>query len=103
MELLTIGAFAKASRLSPKALRLYDELGLLVPARTDPSSGYRLYDPAQLERARLVARLRLLGMPLARIRIVCDLEPVAGMPTAAADTPVSDLVGPLLPEAPAAS
>jgi PPM family protein phosphatase len=40
MELLTIGAFAKASRLSPKALRLYDELGLLVPALTDPLSGY---------------------------------------------------------------
>jgi PPM family protein phosphatase len=32
MELLTIGAFAKASRLSPKALRLYDELDLLRPA-----------------------------------------------------------------------
>ncbi|MFW6724609.1 MerR family transcriptional regulator [Streptomyces sp. MAR4 CNY-716] len=34
--LLTIGAFAKAARLSPKALRLYDELGLLTPARVDP-------------------------------------------------------------------
>ncbi|MEW9530269.1 MerR family transcriptional regulator [Microbispora sp. NPDC049125] len=77
MELLTIGAFAKASRLSPKALRLYDELGLLVPARTDPLSGYRMYHPAQLERARLVAGLRRLGMPLARIRAVCDLEPAA--------------------------
>ena len=29
MELLTIGEFARASRLSAKALRLYDELGLL--------------------------------------------------------------------------
>ncbi|GAA2581005.1 MerR family transcriptional regulator [Actinomadura fulvescens] len=75
--MLTIGAFAKASRLSPKALRLYDELGLLTPARVDPVTGYRLYDPAQLERARLVAWLRRLGMPLARIRQVCDLEPAA--------------------------
>ncbi|MCW2639484.1 MAG: hypothetical protein JWP76_1790 [Dactylosporangium sp.] len=77
MGLLTIGAFAKASRLSPKALRLYDELGLLRPAHVDPESGYRFYDPAQLERARLVAWLRRLGMPLARIRTVCDLEPAA--------------------------
>ncbi|MEV5335675.1 MerR family transcriptional regulator [Streptomyces werraensis] len=68
MELLTIGAFAKASRLSPKALRLYDELGLLTPARVDPETGYRRYAPEQLERARLVAWLRRLGMPLARIR-----------------------------------
>ncbi|MFD5651178.1 MerR family transcriptional regulator, partial [Streptomyces sp. NPDC127039] len=74
MELLTIGAFAKAARLSPKALRLYDELGLLPPARVDPVTGYRRYAPEQVERARLVAWLRRLGMPLARIRHVCSLD-----------------------------
>ncbi|MEY9965125.1 DNA-binding transcriptional MerR regulator [Streptacidiphilus sp. MAP12-16] len=84
MELWTIGTFAAASRLSPKALRLYDELELLVPARTDPASGYRLYSPEQLERARLVAWLRRLGMPLARIRSVCDLEPDAAAKAVAA-------------------
>ncbi|MEU1202560.1 MerR family transcriptional regulator [Streptomyces sp. NPDC005813] len=77
MGLLTIGAFSKASRLSPKALRLYDELGLLTPARVDPVTGYRRYDPGQLDRARTVAWLRRLGMPLARIRHVCTLEPAA--------------------------
>ena len=77
LSLMTIGAFARASRLSPKALRLYDELGLLRPAEIDPSSGYRFYHPGQLERARLVARLRRLGMPLTRIRLVCDAEPEA--------------------------
>jgi PPM family protein phosphatase len=75
MGSLTIGAFARATRLSPKALRLYDELGLLRPARVDPVSGYRFYDPAQLDRARLVAWLRRLGMPLARIKVVCELAP----------------------------
>jgi serine/threonine protein phosphatase PrpC len=75
VRLLSIGAFADATRLSPKALRLYDELGLLPPAFVDPASGYRFYGPAQLERARLVAWLRRLGMPLARIRVVCDSEP----------------------------
>ena len=82
MELLTIGAFARASRLSPKALRLYDSLGLLTPAHVDEVSGYRFYRPDQLERARLVAWLRRLGMPLARIRVVCDLA--AGAPDQAA-------------------
>lgn len=70
---LTIGAFARAVRLSPKALRLYDELGLLTPARVDTATGYRYYTGAQLERARLVAWLRRVGMPLARIGQVCDL------------------------------
>ena len=74
METLTIGAFAKACRLSPKALRLYDELELLRPARVDPDTGYRYYAAGQLERARLVAWLRRLGMPLASIREVCDLQ-----------------------------
>lgn len=73
--MLTIGAFAKASRLSPKALRLYDELELLRPARVDPGTGYRYYAAEQLGRARLVAWLRRLGMPLAGIRRVCALEP----------------------------
>ncbi|WP_046732041.1 protein phosphatase 2C domain-containing protein [Streptomyces humi] len=76
MGLLTIGVFARASRLSPKALRLYDELGLLTPARVDPVTGYRLYAPEQLEQARTVAWLRRLGMPLARIRHVHTLSAV---------------------------
>ncbi|MFI7410215.1 MerR family transcriptional regulator [Streptomyces sp. NPDC049627] len=73
-DMLTIGAFAKASRLSPKALRLYDELELLKPRRVDPDTGYRYYAVEQLERARLVAWLRRLGMPLARIRQVGALR-----------------------------
>ncbi len=79
MEELTSGAFAAVSRLSPKALRIYAESGLLVPARTDPANGYRFYDRAQLGRARLIAALRRIGMPLARIRDVCDLAPDAAV------------------------
>ena len=75
MELMTSGAFARASGLSRKALRLYDELGLLHPVRVDPETLYRFYDPRQLEQARLVAWLRRLGMPLALIRSVSGLPP----------------------------
>ncbi|MDX3455733.1 MerR family transcriptional regulator [Streptomyces sp. ME02-8801-2C] len=64
-ELLSIGAFAARARLSPKALRLYDRLGLLAPAHVDATSGYRYYRPAQTERARLVALLRQLARTLA--------------------------------------
>ncbi|MDA4886440.1 MerR family transcriptional regulator [Streptomyces sp. MS2A] len=65
--LLTIGAFAARARLSAKALRLYDRLGLLAPAHVDEATGYRYYRAGQVERARLVALLRRLDMPLARI------------------------------------
>lgn len=71
-ELLTIGAFAARARLSAKALRLYDRLGLLTPTRVDDVSGYRYYRADQAERARLVALLRRLDMPLALIAEIVD-------------------------------
>ena len=77
MELLTIGEFARLSRLSAKALRLYDELGLLAPARVDPDTGYRRYEVAQLEQAHLIALLRRIALPLAEIKTVLALEPPA--------------------------
>lgn len=77
VEQLSIGEFARMSGLTPKALRLYDDLGLLAPTRVDPFNGYRWYAPEQLDQARLVARLRLIGMPLARIRAVAALPPGA--------------------------
>ncbi|MET8841785.1 MerR family transcriptional regulator [Streptomyces rubiginosohelvolus] len=73
-ELVTIGEFARLSRLSAKALRRYDELGLLRPALVDQVNGYRYYDPAQVEGARLVAWLRRIGMPLNRIGRVVALD-----------------------------
>jgi DNA-binding transcriptional MerR regulator len=71
---ISIGEFARRSRLSLKALRLYDERGVLVPARVDQGSGYRYYDTAQLEEARLVVMLRQLQVPLAAIKelLACD-------------------------------
>jgi DNA-binding transcriptional MerR regulator len=76
MEEVSIGEFARRSRLSVKALRLYDERGLLAPARVDEASGYRYYDTAQLEAARLVAMLRQLGLPLAAIKELLECDPV---------------------------
>jgi len=67
-NLMPIGEFAAASRLSQKALRLYGENGVLPPAWVDPDSGYRYYRPDQLRTATLIALLRRAGMPLAAIR-----------------------------------
>src|SRR3954453_7866359 len=58
--------------LSVKALRHYHEVGLLVPAEVDPSTGYRRYGIAQVPTAQAIRRLRELGMPLEEVRIVID-------------------------------
>jgi DNA-binding transcriptional MerR regulator len=76
MEEMSIGEFARSSRLSVKALRLYDELGVLIPARTDRDSGYRYYDVTQLDDARLVAMLRQLEFPLAEIKELMASDPL---------------------------
>ncbi|MGH9170704.1 MAG: MerR family transcriptional regulator [Acidimicrobiales bacterium] len=73
---MSIGEFARRSRLSAKALRLYDELGLLLPARVDEDSGYRFYEAGQLEQARLIGSLRQLQVPLAEIEGILPLAPV---------------------------
>jgi DNA-binding transcriptional MerR regulator len=74
VEEISIGEFARRSRLSLRALRLYDERGVLVPSRVDQASGYRYYDTAQLDQARLVVMMRELQLPLAAIRelLACD-------------------------------
>lgn len=66
----SIGETARDSGLSVSALRFYDGAGVLVPVRVDPVSGYRWYGPEQVEEARLLARLRRAGMPVADIRLV---------------------------------
>lgn len=83
MEEMSIGEFARRSRLSAKALRLYDGLGLLSPARVDEQSGYRYYEAVQLEQARLIATLRQIGIPLATVKELLALDPaeIAGRVT----------------------
>lgn len=70
--LIPIGQFSKMSRLSIKALRLYADNGLLVPAHIDQETGYRYYNPAQAKRAEIVRILRSVDMPLDEIHAIVD-------------------------------
>jgi len=67
-----IGQLARESGLTVSALRFYDGAGVLVPAYVDPWSNYRWYSDEQVVVARLVARLRRVGMPLAQISRVIE-------------------------------
>lgn len=67
MDRMTIGQFSRRCGLSPKVLRSYAKLGVLVPAAIDPVSGYRYYTPAQVAEAEVVVLLRRLGVAVADI------------------------------------
>jgi DNA-binding transcriptional MerR regulator len=68
--MVTIGRFARLTGLTVKALRHYDELGLLKPARVDAWTGYRWYEPAQVREAVAVRRLRALRVPLEQVAVL---------------------------------
>ncbi|HTU30076.1 MAG TPA: helix-turn-helix domain-containing protein [Solirubrobacteraceae bacterium] len=67
---LTVGELARLSGLTPKALRHYHDLGVLVPVRVDSGNGYRRYGRQQVEVARQIRVLRELDVPLADIRVI---------------------------------
>jgi effector-binding domain-containing protein len=74
VNLVPIGRFSKMTRLSVKALRLYDEIGLLRPARIDPSSGYRYCFIGHAGRAEVIKMLRSVDMPLDEIRTILEAD-----------------------------
>ncbi len=70
-----IGDFSRLSLVSVKALRYYDELGLLKPARVDEFTGYRYYAASQLSRLNRVLALKDMGLSLEQIALLLDKEP----------------------------
>ena len=74
---MTIGALARRLRVSPRALRHYESLGLLRPSRVDARTGYRFYGDAELARGLQIEQLKAAGLPLATVaRILDDDVPV---------------------------
>lgn len=70
-----VGELARATGLTIRALHHYDEIGLLVPARTE--SGHRVYGPAEVERLYRVLALRGVGMALDDIAAALDDDGVS--------------------------
>ena len=72
--MLNIGAFSKICQVSVKTLHYYDKIGLLQPAHVDPATGYRYYEPTQLDRMLLIGRLKRYGFALEDIRLFLDCD-----------------------------
>lgn len=68
--MFSIGEFSRITSLSIKTLRFYHEKGLLIPASVDAGSGYRHYNQANVERARVIAALRSLEFSLEEIGVI---------------------------------
>lgn len=65
-----IGLFSKMNRVTIKALRHYDEIGLLKPAAIEKFTGYRYYTSEQLPLLHQILALREMGFTLDEIKKV---------------------------------
>lgn len=66
-----IGEFAEQMNRSPRALRLYEERGLLTPEQRS-AGGFRLYGPDQELRVRYIDKLQALGCSLSDIQTLIE-------------------------------
>lgn len=71
---ISIGKAAKATGLTPKAIRYYEKKGLL-PARPRSEGGYRLFEDSDIKRLLFIRRAKELGIPLRQISGILDLWP----------------------------
>jgi effector-binding domain-containing protein len=65
--MLKIGDFSRFARVSVKALRYYDELGLLKPVKVDEFTGYRYYSATQLTQLHRISAMKDMGLSLEEI------------------------------------
>jgi len=63
----SIGEFSRITGLTVKTLRFYHEKGVLIPACVDAQTGYRYYGDRQIDKARVITRLRSLEFSLEQI------------------------------------
>lgn len=70
-SVLTIGQLAKATGVSARTIRFYEQVGALPrPGRS--AAGYRQYAPEIAHRLTFLRRARSLGLSLREVRVLCD-------------------------------
>ena len=89
---------ARRLGISTKALRLYEQRGLLAPVRSD--AGWRAYGPADLERAAEIVALRAMGFSLAQVARILKgdasgLEPALAAHQASLEAQLGEVVAAL--------
>ncbi|MES2612622.1 MAG: MerR family DNA-binding transcriptional regulator [Pseudomonadota bacterium] len=69
----TISDLAKEFDLTTRAMRFYEDMGLLQPERTGPAGRNRIYSARDRTRLRLTLRAKRLGLSLTEAKEIIDL------------------------------
>ena len=69
----TIGDLAKEFDLTTRAMRFYEDMGLLQPQRTGPGGRNRIYTARDRTRLKLTLRAKRLGLSLSEAKEIIDM------------------------------
>jgi effector-binding domain-containing protein len=73
-EMISISRFSLMTRLTQKALRIYDEKGILIPQEKNKITGYRYYSISQIETGLKIKSLVMIGLTLEEIACFLTAE-----------------------------
>ena len=71
-DLLRIGEIAGFFNISVKAVRIYEKMGIIKPAKVDPKTKYRYYTAGQAQQLNALLDLKEIGFSLAEIKKLLD-------------------------------
>ena len=66
---LTIGQLCKIFKITPRAVRFYEEIGLIVPASANSETNYRYYSKENVSHLKKILYLKELGLSLEEIKL----------------------------------
>lgn len=69
-ELMKIGELAAMAGVSPKALRVYERMNIIVPAKVDKETGYRYYSADQVKQVDALLQWKELGFSLKEVKMI---------------------------------
>ena len=71
-EEISIGEMSEIFNISRRTLRLYHDMGLLVPQYINDSNGYRYYSPSQFPRLEKIVQMKSMGLSLKQIKAMLN-------------------------------
>ena len=78
-DLMRIGEIAGFFNISVKAIRIYEKMGIIKPAKIDPKTKYRYYNADQVQQLNALLDLKEIGFSLAEIKKLLDGDMTNGI------------------------
>ncbi|MGN1014967.1 MAG: MerR family transcriptional regulator, partial [Butyricicoccus sp.] len=73
-DAISIGEMSEIFNISRRTLRLYHDMGLLVPQYVNDANGYRYYSRNQFQRLEKIIQMKSVGLSLKQIKVMLDTK-----------------------------